>query len=65
MINEFVDYWTEPNRSNTKFKQEGEKTWDSAKRLKRWSDNNFNKRPKMQTPAKLLQINADDIFGVR
>ena len=43
MINEFYSYWTEPNKSNTKFKQEMEKTWDTGRRLKKWSGNDFNK----------------------
>lgn len=42
-IREFCDYWTEPNKSNTKFKQETEKTWDTTLRLKRWFKNDFNK----------------------
>lgn len=47
MITEFYNYWTEPNKSNTKYRQELEKTWALGARLKRWSDNNnkFNKKP--------------------
>ena len=45
LINEFYKYWTEPNKSNTKFKQELEKTWSLERRLDTWAknDNNFNK----------------------
>jgi hypothetical protein len=45
LIKEFYDYWTEPNKSNTKFKQELLKTWSLERRLKTWSNNaiNFNK----------------------
>lgn len=45
LINEFFKYWTEPNKSNTKFKQELEKTWSLERRLETWSknDKNFNK----------------------
>jgi hypothetical protein len=45
LINEFYKYWTEPNKSNTKFKQELEKTWSLDRRLETWAknDTNFNK----------------------
>ena len=45
LLNDFFKYWTEPNKSNTKFKQELEKTWSLERRLETWSnnDNNFNK----------------------
>jgi hypothetical protein len=38
MIREFYDYWSEPNKSGTKFKMEMEKTWDIEKRLARWEE---------------------------
>lgn len=41
-IREFYEYWVEPNKSNTKFRMELEKTWDTARRLKTWNKNNFN-----------------------
>jgi hypothetical protein len=46
LIKEFYDYWTEPNKSNTKFKQELEKTWSLERRLETWAKNdiNFNKQ---------------------
>jgi hypothetical protein len=43
MINDFFKYWTEPNKSNTKFKQELEKTWSVERRLETWSKNDFGK----------------------
>lgn len=47
MINDFYEYWTEPNKSNTKYKQELQKTWSLDRRLKKWSENNFGKpKPK-------------------
>lgn len=36
LITSFYKYWTEPNKSNTKFKQEMEKTWDTKRRLETW-----------------------------
>lgn len=43
MIADFFDYWSEPNRSNTKMRFELEKTWDVSRRLRRWAaqDNNY------------------------
>jgi hypothetical protein len=37
MLNQFYKYWTQPNKSNTKFKQELEKTWELSYRLETWS----------------------------
>jgi uncharacterized protein YdaU (DUF1376 family) len=38
-INDFYEYWTENNKSNTKFKQELEKTWSLERRIKTWVAN--------------------------
>lgn len=45
LLNDFFKYWTEPNKSNTKFKMELEKTWSLERRLETWAknDKNFNK----------------------
>lgn len=40
MRNEFIDYWTEPNKSKTKMRFEMQTTWDSKLRLKTWQRNN-------------------------
>jgi hypothetical protein len=39
LLNDFYFYWTEPNKSNTKFRQELEKTWDLERRLNQWAKN--------------------------
>jgi len=39
ILNGFIDYWTEPNKSNTKMKFELNKTWKTALRLKTWATN--------------------------
>jgi len=39
MLEAFIDYWTEPNKSKTKLKYELQKTFDIARRLKTWSKN--------------------------
>ena len=37
MRKEFISYWTEPNRSNTKCRYRMEKTWDTNRRLSTWA----------------------------
>ena len=50
ILNGFIDYWTEPNKSNTKMKFELNKTWKTSLRLKTWSDNQKKwDRPKSNT----------------
>lgn len=44
MIDCFCDYWTEPNKSNTKMKFELQKTFDIERRLKTWDRNNYGNR---------------------
>lgn len=46
LCNDFYKYWTQPNKSGSKFKQELEKTWELSYRLERWSQNDksFNKQ---------------------
>jgi len=39
ILNGFIDYWTEPNKSNTKMKFELNKTWSTSLRLKNWAAN--------------------------
>ena len=48
MIRAFYDYWVEPNKSNTKFRQELQKTWDVKRRLDAWSSNDANFKPKQK-----------------
>lgn len=63
IVREFCDYWTEPNKSNTKFKQEVQKTWDTSLRLKRWAKSDFNKnKPTIQKGA-IDQSNNKDMFS--
>jgi len=42
LCQEFVDYWTERNKSGTKMKFEMQKTFDIKRRLARWVKNNDN-----------------------
>lgn len=43
ILKQFIEYWTETNKSNSKMRFEMEKTWDTGKRLGRWSSNNNDK----------------------
>ena len=45
MLDEFIDYWTEPNKSGTKMLWELKQTWDLKRRLQRWSANAPLKAP--------------------
>ena len=49
MLEAFVDYWSEPNKSKTKLRYELQKTFDIARRLKTWNKNEskFNKGHKI------------------
>tara|TARA_Y100000401_G_C8322595_1_gene226317 strand:- start:511 stop:1098 length:588 start_codon:yes stop_codon:yes gene_type:complete len=48
---EFIEYWTEPNRSKTKLRYELEKTFDIARRIKTWA-----KRQKQYTKTEKKNI---------
>lgn len=43
MLNEFYQYWTEPNRSFTKMRFEMQATWSLDRRLRTWAKNYKNK----------------------
>jgi|TARA_R110002050_G_scaffold7180_1_gene28237 hypothetical protein len=60
VLNDFVDYWTEPNKSGTKMKYELQKTWSTNLRLKTWAKNSKRwNTPKSAGMSKLdSQINA-------
>jgi len=50
LVRDFYNYWTEPNQSNTKFKKELEKTWDTKRRLDNWAKNDKTfYKPKQET----------------
>ena len=59
ILNSFVDYWTEPNKSKTKMKFELQQTWDTNLRLKTWVKNQKKwDSPKTQTMSKIdAQLN--------
>ena len=41
MIRQFAEYWTEPNRSNTRMRFELQRTWNTSLRLARWARNDY------------------------
>lgn len=41
MLNDFYEYWTEPNKAHTKMLFETKQTWDTSRRLSRWEKNNY------------------------
>jgi hypothetical protein len=43
MLIAFYNYWSEPNKSGTKFLKELQKTWDLSRRLSRWANNDYSK----------------------
>ena len=45
-IENFFNYWSEPNKSNTKMKFEQQTTWDISRRLKRWASYDFGNSKK-------------------
>jgi len=61
MLNDFYKYWTEPNKSGTKFKQEMLKTWDVSRRLETWSRNDFgNKKTEKTEKQQTLNLGKHD-----
>lgn len=51
MLKEFHDYWTEPNRSQTKMRFELEPTYDIKLRLIRWANNDKSIQTNNETPV--------------
>lgn len=57
MRKSFIEYWSEPNKNNTKMRFELEKTWDLNRRLLRWQrsskENNHIGQPVAKEVAKI------------
>ena len=43
MLNDFFQYWTQPNNRKTKMQFEAEKFWDLKARLDAWKNRKFGK----------------------
>jgi len=55
MLEEFILYWTEPNKSGTKIKWEMEQTWHLGRRLARWANSNYQTKT---SPAQQFKQNG-------
>jgi hypothetical protein len=53
LLNNFYKYWTEENKSGTKFKQELEQTWNLERRLETWSANELKFASTQTKPAEV------------
>lgn len=63
MLAEFYDYWTEVKEGGRKMRFEKEKTFEIAKRLARWSKNNYGKsisEQRMHTDGTVLHSEQMD-----
>lgn len=63
MLAEFYDYWTEVKDGGRKMRYEKEKTFEIAKRLARWSKNNYGKsssEQRMHTDGNVLHTEQMD-----
>jgi predicted transcriptional regulator len=60
VLNGFISYWTEKNKSKTKMRFELQKTWDTKRRLETWNRNNdkfSSKGPESKVSKVQQQIN--------
>lgn len=46
MLEAFVSYWTEPNKSRTRLRYELERTWDTGRRLATWASRDRSYAPR-------------------
>ena len=58
ILNGFIDYWTEPNKSNTKMKWELNKTWKTELRLKTWAANQKKWDKPKSNPKSMSKLDA-------
>ena len=58
LLNGFIDYWTEPNKSNTKMKWELCKTWKTELRLKTWATNQKKWDKPKSNPKSMSKLDA-------
>ena len=52
IIEDFISYWTEENKSGTKMKFEMQPTWNTKRRIQRWVDNDFGNNNKSNGTSK-------------
>ena len=59
MLEAFISYWTEPNKSRTRLRYELERTWDTGRRLVTWSsrDRTYSPRAAVQPQEDVYALN--------
>ena len=59
MLEAFISYWTEPNKSRTRLRYELEKTWDTGRRLVTWAsrDRTYAPRQPAAPPEDVYAMN--------
>ncbi len=68
LLNEFIDYWTEPNKSGTKIRYDGEKFFHVNRRLATWAKNQKHESAKIEVraevikPSKTMEIETEIIL---
>jgi hypothetical protein len=70
MLQEFFDYWSEPNKSKTKMRYELQPTWDLLRRLNTWAGRaEMKKSPqrygRQEVDANVLKKQAADFIEKR
>ena len=61
---QFCDYWTEPNKSNTKMKFELNKTWKTELRIKTWAANQKKwNNPKTNDRTTAHRFDEEEDYG--
>ena len=62
MLRKFFDYWSEMNKSRTKMRYEGEKTWETSKRLATWASRDKDFKPSSMEVGTVLHNNSIDKY---
>ena len=63
ICDEFIDYWTEPNKTKTKMKFEMQETFDISRRLKRWINNDFSNNSSGESSMFQLDSTGNSYVG--
>lgn len=64
MIQKFIAYWSEPNKSQTRMRWEMQPTWETHRRLRTWASKDYNQVPSVPRKAPISIDEAiDEIYG--
>ena len=63
ICDEFIDYWTEPNKTKTKMKFEMQETFDISRRLNRWINNDFSNNSSGESSMFQLDSTGNSYVG--